>query len=1258
MIEAAEAIEGLEEAVEEAKAVLDNTEATLENITAATETLQAAIEEATAPVDVVVDSVSAINDTSIEVTFGEDTEVTAEDLAGATITLTAGETTLTATYAASSLANGKAVFNLAEGEKLVDATEYVLASEAVSFAVETFTAKVANAYAATFATGTTAIPASTEADLLASTTRTLTITAKDQYGEDFSITGASNLSVEGSTLNGMPLTAAVNDTTKEVSINNDEITISRTLVEGDKLVIKVSSKDGDKVLGTSNIEFTVTKAAEPVPTTVAGVKATVNSVVPTSVVAGDVVTLTPDVRDQNNTTVSADVRYVVTAGADLLTTGSAGTKLGSDLKTIDKASSGAVTFEAAKPGTVTIDVFNVKNGAKYTYTVEVGAKKLTSITNPTTASGLNKEEIKTTAVTATPGAAFTPEMIKFNITDANGNATSDVTVTAQLKGGTGADKNDIILVAKTAKAGTYKVQPYVGSSFTDAEAVKGQVLTITSTLNSVATAIDTITVGDVKVNTPVTKEVVVRNKHNEDITKLAVDANKVKFDVYKDGAKVETGVTVTGPTLNETTKKYEVKINATAAGEYTVRAYVDGSAASQDIAVKAEATQLASINLGQDIYDGVISNDTAYYQILTAKDNKGDNILPTDAESWTVKSKIGSAGENTISGAIQFVKKDSKGVWIEATGHSDAEAIALKVNTAAGDLNNLTADTTVAYTVSTTVGEATVTDSINVKVKAKRSVSTIEVAPSTVQAGLGATATVKVTPKDQYGKVVADLAKEAFTFTSSDDAIVDDQTVTGWTAKGADGKSVSATNPTAYYEFTVDTLASGTAQLTVAKTGETTVKSVVNVTVAPAADLVKDFKIKGTNIENGTPKYAVQASTDGYKLSVDAVDENGNPVAVTATDVIWTSSNAELLSVATDGTLTADESKLPANTEKAEVTLTADVFGVVKTITYVVSAEDEKVQPGTFALKSAVKADASTITDLSKIDGDKDTDGIQIYLDGKDTDGERADGTIQLTFSAYDQFGSEVTSFSGSTANSYNKELVKVHASENPTAFTGTLTLTPVKEGSSKVAVKLADNQTVVLDVIVTADNKKVIDNKAAAQATADANTFKTTHATVLAKTADDNAETGVEISDKSTVQAAKTAYDALSDAAKANLTNGEGTLLTNLLSKIAELEQDAAEVESANNLVADILAAIASPLDLGSAEATDTNIKDAIDLIELVPQDGDTPAVTIGDSATIGVVAGTGEAEGKWIVTVTVTKATTENNKKTISITTTFGQN
>jgi hypothetical protein len=74
-----------------------------------------------------------------------------------------------------------------------------------------------------------------------------------------------------------------------------------------------------------------------------------------------------------------------------------------------------------------------------------------------------------------------------------------------------------------------------------------------------------------------------------------------------------------------------------------------------------------------------------------------------------------------------------------------------------------------------------------------------------------------------------------------------------------------------------------------------------------------------------------------------------------------------------------------------------------------------------------------------------------------------------------------------------------------------------------------------------------------AAAAQAAANTFTTGHAAALALTADT-----VAITDKGIVEAALTAYNGLSDAAKAQLPADTGTKLQALLDKIAQLEASA----------------------------------------------------------------------------------------------------
>ena len=122
-------------------------------------------------------------------------------------------------------------------------------------------------------------------------------------------------------------------------------------------------------------------------------------------------------------------------------------------------------------------------------------------------------------------------MIKFNVTPiTSGTAASDVTVTADLRGGSDANKNDIIISAKSTKAGTYEVTPYVGTTFDSVGTIKATEFDVTTALNGVATTIDAITLPKLKVNTKTVANLVIRNVHNEVID---VAGNNVTASVYK-----------------------------------------------------------------------------------------------------------------------------------------------------------------------------------------------------------------------------------------------------------------------------------------------------------------------------------------------------------------------------------------------------------------------------------------------------------------------------------------------------------------------------------------------------------------------------------------------------------------------------------------------------------------------------------------------------------------------------------------------------
>lgn len=859
----------------------------------------------------------------------------------------------------------------------------------------------------------------------------------------------------------MPLNAT------EAKIVKDTITLDKKVIlkEGDKVVLKVTNKKDKEVLGEGTFEYTVKAFETPVPTKIAELKATIEGKEDaTSVVALDKVTLQADVRDQFNSPVATDkaeVRYVVKEGKELLAAATKdssepakATNLGSDNATLD-VKNGKVDFQVEKPGKLVIEAFNKANGAKAVYEVEVGAKELTDLTYTGNLTGNNNEEIKSeAAITANPGAALTADMIQFRITDDKGNPTSDVDVKAQLRGGKDEAKaNDIIIVAKSSKAGTYKVIPFVGKSF-DAATAKGATFTVTTTANSIATSIDAITVGDVKVGTPVTKELIVRNKHNEDITKAVAD--EVEAKIYKDGKEIDTKepVTVTFA-LNAETKKYEAKFVANAEGDYTVRIFVEGSAAVTEVAVSAEKTELASIDLGKDIYDGVIAGDTdKVYQIITAKDNKGDKILadiPTGDKAWKV-TKDGQV-ENPANVTVAYVAKDKDGNWTtDKITKENAEEIALVVTPKAMTEGKAT------YTVAT--ADDKIKDEIMINVKEARKVAKITATPKSTTVGLGGKTTLNVTAEDQYGQFInltgAEVTAEGVTAPKTLTELKEDK---------------KDTNKVTGYSLEVTGNKVGTGSVTIEKKdtdGKTLAKETVSVNVTPAADIVKALEITADGVKDGkaTHKLATAKATESdaqtIQLTAVGLDDAGNKVNLNQKEVVWSSSDKTVATVDKSGKVTA------GTVEKdTEVTITADVFGVTQDITFVVSNEAAKVNPATVEVK-----------DADKLDADKDKDGIQIVL-GADKDEVITNGAITVTFTGVDQYGDDKVKFTP-VANSKNATVATAKGeADNKVVITG------VEAGETQIRVTVDAKEVALLDVKVTAENVVVKANAALAAAKA-----------------------------------------------------------------------------------------------------------------------------------------------------------------------------
>ncbi|WP_161952358.1 Ig-like domain-containing protein [Metalysinibacillus jejuensis] len=191
-----------------------------------------------------------------------------------------------------------------------------------------------------------------------------------------------------------------------------------------------------------------------------------------------------------------------------------------------------------KPGTLTIEAYNIANGDYETYTVEIGASKLTAITvgkdlqdngKNLVANPYNNEEGIVAVLKANPeGAALKAADVKFDVKPGKGLTKEDITVTAEeITVGKGDDaKKHIVVKATTKKAGTYTVTPFVGEAIDAEKVAKGTAIEVKTTLNPVVESfeIEPVKENEVNVNGTVTKALTFKNKHGEEIK---VDKSKV-----------------------------------------------------------------------------------------------------------------------------------------------------------------------------------------------------------------------------------------------------------------------------------------------------------------------------------------------------------------------------------------------------------------------------------------------------------------------------------------------------------------------------------------------------------------------------------------------------------------------------------------------------------------------------------------------------------------------------------------------------------
>ena len=1028
----------------------------------------------------VIASVSAINETTVQVTFATGATVTEAALVGKTIKLTAGDKVLTATYKAETLAAGTAKFVLAAADKLIDATTYTASSDSFTFTTASFMAKIATPYASTFEKSTANIPAVYDANGVAvETTANVYLTAKNQYGEVIKASDATYANIKAVvSYNGMPL---LSSEYKKSNADDGKVmfAITKVLKESDKINISLTKYDKDfantdaKVMATSSIDYTVIKGAAAVPTSLEAISAEYASSVnghklgeaATEVLPTDQIKLTAGLKDQygNPVTISANVivRWVVTAGKDLVT--------GNLADGTEDTKINTVILTAAKPGTFTVEAYNIANGAKASYTVTIGQSKLTTV-NVVTFTGAktkyNQEDIISEAIGYNDGAKLTPDMLKFEVTSVPEGATkADVTINAAY--GTkddpataDIDETKLIYVTvKTAKAGEYKFVPYVGTSYTDATTVKAAQTTITSTLNPYAVTIDTLTIPTIKIGTPYTTALVVRNKHQEIIP---VKASDLKLDVFKDSVKVDpfaTGLDKDGNVAAGDTAVAKIKLNPTVAGDYTVRATIADTVAMLNVPVTALASSLVSIDLGEAITDNsIIANgDKAVYRVITAKDSQGDKILPdTKTTPWEVvvtdDAKKDYAG---FASVVYFKTVDSKITDVDKK--DDAEGIALKFVPNAESVKALAVDTKLNVKVDTKVKDVTA-KTLDVTVKAVGKVNSISVPDQTVTLIKNGTVKKEIIVKNQYGIAWTDAASL--------------KAVSSNLTKATAAITYDATDKKMYVTYTGVNESESAVTITISTVDNKYSQSVSATVLGSSAIGSIEFKPYSYSV------YANPVNNGVAKLEYVVKDTNGNVINLPANDLLVSNDkvvkvvdNAEpyFLKISAkvfDATTGYDQVDVGNSSNKDALVPVTVVTANGKTATINLTFSDDSSRIIALAL------------DSKTMDEDAAKDGVQVNI-GLDSDGNKADEvSANVKVDGIDQYGMKNDQTDKLTWNSSDAQVA---------GMAGTKVVAYSKAGTANVS-GILNGKTVNFDVTVTADAAKAVATAALAAVNAAAN--------------------------------------------------------------------------------------------------------------------------------------------------------------------------
>lgn len=1049
------------------------------------------VKEAEAKLAFKVESVTAINETAIQIK-GLAKEVKEADLVGKKITLKAGDVELTATYVATSLTeDGKANFVLGAEKKLTDAATYTVSADWATFTTNTFMAKgLVAPYVNKVEVLTKGVPANTKASNL----NLVHFTAKNQYGEDIALAGnVANLAVKG-TINGVPFVTS--ELADQTNFANGIVEINKDLKEGDKVALTFTNTiNGKANVEVGTVSYTVVKAETAVPTTISDMKAVYanvanpnehnNGTEAKEVLPDDHVTLSATVKNQFGSPIAGEsVRWVVESGKDLVTK--------TDDSAIDEISDAQnFTFKAIKAGKLKISAF-LGNGQKVTYEVMVGAKAL-NVLNLADEAGtrFNQDENIVKVVTPNQGANLTADMIKFDVkaTKTSVDVTSaDVKVTAKVRGGDNdANKNDIVIVAKSTKPGKYTITPYVGESLEKATA-KVAGFDVTTTIDQTITSIDDIKFDalELKTGKEIKKDVVFRNKHNEVV--VLEDAQLpvgTTVNVLPTVANLNGGAA--GNPVAKVTKDAEANKNVLTLKLNDAKLYnivISKGDIIKSFNLKFAAPTFTKVDAGADI-TGVVAGDPntkAKDQAIKLLDQDGKEMA-VKAEDLTVS--VTKPDGQPLANASQLVQLAANyGFTKEGVDQFDlaenAEIVKGFRVQPAEDLAQGVYTVKIANHSDDANLNGKIYDTFTVTVGAKREAKTIEITPASTNVALNGKVKVKVTPKDQYGEFKA-VGAENIAVNAGDNF-----TAGAVTEINKDGGAVDGTHPVAAYEVTLTGKTKGTNDVTFTiadanafGNGDLVVKK--SMTVDAVANLVASVAVDKTDIK---PLYSTENAGTQVQLKAIAKDANGVVIPVDNADLSWTikSVTGKVGAVGAE----ADATVATVGTVGLHTGLYEAAQNFKGTVTIEVKTANMKVGEVTLNLDNAPAAAKTGTTAVVNnkpdrvVDGDKTKEGIQVLLDGVgDKEGAadaEADGAIVLKLDAKDQYGADFN-----TAVTKVNTIVMADDSSVVTPkiddATHTITLTAKSVGTSNVYVQY-NGDTIKLEVSV---NKDAVDKAVAA---------------------------------------------------------------------------------------------------------------------------------------------------------------------------------